>query len=416
MRRRRPRATALAAALSAAALLAAGCGGDGGGDPHTIELVVAQYTEGTQPYWTDLIEDFEADHPGTSVRLRVIGWDNLQNQVNTMVQTRQFPDILNTNLFADYAEAGLLHPARDVLPEDKFTDFVPVLAENASLEGEQYALPFVATVNAMYYNRTIFAEAGISEPPRTWDEFLEAVERVKALPGDHVPYALALGFDGGDYEFGTWARSNGGGWKQDGEWAVNSDRNVATLEFLRDLVVEHGATQPNPGQTNRPDGTWPLFAQGRAAMVYAPLGGSAFLDPVHEAGVDYGTTTHPTNGGAEPSTHGIQDYLVAFDNPGNQELVTEFLDYFYEPENYTAYLEVEGLLPTTESGVEEFRDDPDVGQYVEQIHEARLDPTYEPVWAQLRGTMAGELGTAVAPDGDPRAVLDRGQDIATSGP
>lgn len=416
MRNTRSRTTALLAALWGAVLVAAGCGADEGGDQRTIDLVVAHYTDGTQPYWSELIESFEADHPGTSVRLRVVDWINLQNQVNTMVQTRQFPDVLNTNNFADYAQAGLLHRAEDVLPEEKVADFVPAFAENASFEGEQYALPFVATVNAMYYNRTIFDEAGIAEPPRTWDEFLDAVERVNGLPGDYVPYAMALGSDGGEYEFGTWARSNGGDWKQDGEWAVNSDRNVATLEFLRDLSVVHDATQDNPGQTNRPDGTWPLFAQGRAAMVYAPLGGGAFTGPVEEAGIDYGTMTHPSNNGAQPSTHGIQDYLVAFDNPGKRELVSEFLDYFYEPDNYAAYLRVEGLLPTTVSGGEEFRDDPVVGEYVDQIPQARLDPTYEPVWAQLRGTMAGELGTAVAPDGDPREVLDRGQEIATSSP
>lgn len=375
---KRSPAVRLLALASAAALVATGCGGGPAEDDGTIKLVVAQYTKGTQPYWNELIDSFEKEHPGSTVDLQVIDWGNLQNQVNTMVQTRQFPDILNTNLFADYAESGLLYRAEEVMSKDRLADFLPKFVDNASYDGEQYAFPFVGTVNAMYYNKDVFADAGISEPPETWDEFLDAAEKIKALDGDEVPYALALGSEGGHGEFGVWARANGGGWKDGADWAINSDRNVETLEFLRDLTVEHGYTQSNPGQTNRADGTWPLFAQGKAAMVYGSLGTRAFLDPVEKAGIDYGVTTHPVNHGAEPSALGIQDYLMAFKQPGNQKGVQEFLEYFYQPEHYAEYLRVEGLLPTTESAAAEFREDPETGEYMDMVPKARFDPTSDP--------------------------------------
>ncbi|MGH8966943.1 MAG: extracellular solute-binding protein, partial [Actinomycetes bacterium] len=277
-----------------------------------------------------------------------------------------------------------------------------------------YAFPFVGTVNGLYYNKKIFAEAGIAAPPATWDEFVAAAEKIKALPGDYIPYGLALGTESGDYEFGTWARANGGDWMTDGKWTIDSDRNVETLEFLRSLTL-NGYTQPNPGQTNRPDGTWPLFAQGKAAMVYGSFGTRAFLEPIREGGIDYGITTHPTNHGAPPATHGIQDYLMAFRKDGNQKLVSEFLAYFYRPENYSEYLRVEGLLPTTVSGSEQFAKDPATAEFVELIPEARFEPTSQPVWAELRGTMGTQLGTGVAPDADPKRLLGEFQAIATSG-
>ncbi|MDF5751143.1 extracellular solute-binding protein [Spongiactinospora sp. TRM90649] len=386
-------------------------GGGSGGGQNSIKLVVAQYTEGTRPYWDELIASFKAKNPGKNVELQVIDWANLQSQVNTMVQTKQFPDILNGNVFADYAEAGLLYKAEEVVSKEVLSDFLPSFAENASYDGVQHGLPFVATVNGMYYNKKILKEAGLDKPPATWDELRTAAKAIKALPGGYVPYALALGAEAGGYEFGTWLRANGGDWRTDGKWAVNGERAVETLDFLKALTKD-GYTQPNPGQTNRADGTWPLFAQGKVGMVYASFGTRAFLDQVDKADIDYGTAPFPTNHGAEPATHGIQDYLMAFKKDGNQELVRQFLDYFYQADNYTKYLKVEGLLPTTTSASALMRKDPKVTPIVDMVAKARFDPTSEPVWAELRGTLAAELGATLAPNGDTRAALTKFQQIA----
>lgn len=393
------------------ALTACGGGGSGGAEQQSIKLVVAQYTEGTRPYWDELIKSFEAKNPGKNVDLQVIDWGNLQSQVNTMVQTKQFPDVLNINVFADYAEAGLLYRADEVVSNEVLSDFLPSFAENASYDGAQYGLPFVATVNGMYYNTSILKKAGFDKPPATWDEFRATVKAIKALPEGYVPYALALGAEGGDYEFGTWLRANGGDWRTDGKWTVNGERSLETLEFLKSLTKD-GYTQQNPGQTNRADGTWPLFAQGKVGMVYASFGTRAFLDPVEKAGIKVGAAPHPTNHGAAPATHGIQDYLMAFKKDGNQALVRDFLTYFYQADNYAKYLKVEGLLPTTTSASTVMRQDPKVSPIIDMVAKARFDPTSQPVWSEVRGTIAAELGAALAPGVDSRAALDKFQQIA----
>ncbi|AZM46309.1 ABC transporter substrate-binding protein [Streptomyces sp. WAC 06738] len=409
------RAGGALASASALGALAAACGRPiAAGDPDSIKVVIAQYTDGTQPYWRKLVAKFEDKHPGKSVKLQIIDWGNLQTQINTMVQTGQLPDIANLNLFADYADAGLLHPAEDVLTPEVYGDFMPAFADNASFEGRQYALPFLATVNGMYYNKAILREAGFDGPPETREEFLDAVDRIKALPGKYVPYGLALGIESGHYEFGTWARANGGGWTANGKWAIDSDRNVETLGFLQDLS-RRGYTQPNPGQTNRPDGTWPLFAQGKAAMVYGAFGARAFLDLIEKGDVDYGLAVHPVSHGAAPVAHGIQDYLMAFKKSGNRELIRDFLSFFYRPENYVPYLKAEGLLPTTQSAVDVLKDDRRVGRYVGMTGRARFDPTTRPVWAELLGVMGNDLGKAVSRNSAPEKVLREFQSIAVSG-
>ena len=86
---------------------------------------------------------------------------------------------------------------------------------------------------------------------------------------------MPLGPEEAQAEFFIWAGGNGGGYFKDGQWVVNSPENVETLNFLKQLVDE-GCTQSSPATTNRTDGAWPLFYQGKAAMT----NGAIFLPSV----------------------------------------------------------------------------------------------------------------------------------------
>lgn len=412
-----------AVALSgAAALLLSGCTAAPGSSTEepaeSIKIVVAQYSANTQEYWEKIIAEFKADTPGVEVDLQVLDWGNLMPQVNNMIQTKQYPDILNVTNFADYATAGLLYKADEVLTPEVVSDFLPAFRDNASIDGAQYGLPFIASVNVMYYNVDLFEEAGIAEPPATFDDLLEQCEIFKKLPGDIVPYALSLGTEGGTGTAGTWLYSGGGAWNNDGEWVINSDTNIATMEYLQDLA-EKGCTQPNPGQTNRGDGTWPLFAQGKAAMVYAPLGQvPGFMDPVKEAGLNVAATTHPTNGGADPVALTIQDNLMAFKKPGNKDHVADILARFYEADRYAGISKTEGLFATTKAALDIMLQDTDLEltqEDIDLLQNSRFEPTRVAGWPGANARIKSDIGLAVMSGADARQVLDAIQEVAEAG-
>ena len=64
-----------------------------------------------------------------------------------------------------------------------------------------------------------------------------------------------------------WLFNNGGNWKKDGAWTINSPENVETLTFLKKLTDDK-VTQNNPARTNRAD-AFDLFKSGKAGMVGA---------------------------------------------------------------------------------------------------------------------------------------------------
>ena len=98
--------------LGAAALVPAGCGGD---KPKSIKVVIAEYSrDHTRPFWQGLAEQY-TKQTGVKVDLQVIDWNSIDQQVSTMIQNNQPPDVLNLNSFSSYAKDGLLYSGDEAL-------------------------------------------------------------------------------------------------------------------------------------------------------------------------------------------------------------------------------------------------------------------------------------------------------------
>ena len=421
------RFAATAATFAGLALALAACGGgtgagttgggsasSGGGEQKVtkIKLVAAEYSkENTSAFWTKFAEAYKAK-TGIDLEVQVISWNDLDQQSSTMVQNNAAPDILNLNVYASYAKDDLLWSADDVLSESVKSDLLPNFVKSGTYEGKMYGMPDLSSARALFYNKDLFAKAGIAAPPKTWDEFVADAKKISALGNGTVGYAMPLGPEEAQAEFSIWLFNNGGDWKTDGKWSINSQQNVDTLTFLKNLSTKEKVTQNNPGKTNRTDGAFALFQSGKAGMVvgFSPL--AATLDK--DAKVNYGTAPMPTKDGGTPSTYGVTDYLMAFKKPGNQEAVKAFYDLYYSPDQVNTFIKNEGFLPVTQSGIKVFASDTKLSTYLDTLTGAKLTPTDDPNWDKVKLAVQQSLGAAVGPNGDPKAVLDALQKQAES--
>jgi multiple sugar transport system substrate-binding protein len=374
----------------------------GGGT--AITVVIAEYSKDhTRPFWQALSEQY-TKQTGLRVELQVIDWNSIDQQVSTMIQNNRPPDVLNLNSFSSYAKDGLLHPAKDVLSSATKDDFIDAFARGGEYRGELYGLPILASARAFFYNKSLFARAGIAAPPKTWDELVEDARKIQALGGGTIGYALPLGPEEAQAEWSIWMWNGGGDWKSGEAWTINSDPNVRTLQFLSDLANRHRVTQVNPGKTNRTDGAFQLFKDGKVGMVigFSPL--AKQLDA--EGKVEYGVAAMPTRLD-RAATLGVEDYLMAFKKKGNQDAVKRFLDLYYQPENITRWITAEGFLPVTKAGLERMRSDAKLTPYLDALPNARLVPTTDPAWDKVKLDVQQNIGRAVQPGGDPKQVLDQ---------
>ena len=179
-------------------------------------------------------------------------------------------------------------------------------------------MPLLSSVRLFFYNKDVFKKAGITTPPTTWDDVQADAQKIKDKVKGVFPLGLPLGAEESQAEFFMWAMNNGGGYvDQSGNWAIDSQANVDTINYLKGLD-KAGLTQPNPETTDRKD-AFNEFAQGKIGMlngaVFMPAG---FINKVNNK-LPYGIAPLPTKAGGTPSTLGVQDFLVAFKKDERQE-------------------------------------------------------------------------------------------------
>jgi multiple sugar transport system substrate-binding protein len=380
----------------------------GGADATTIKLVAAEYSkDNTKAFWDAFAKTYKEKY-GYTLEVNVISWDNLDQQSSTMIQNNQAPDILNLNAYASYAKDGLLYSGDEVLPAAVKSDILGAFQKSGTYQGKFYGFPDLSSARAFFYNTDLFAEAGIAAAPKTWAELEDAAAKITAK--GHVGYAMPLGPEEAQGEFSMWLFNNGGDWKKDGAWTINSSENVDTLNFMKSLA-DKKLTQNNPAKTNRAD-AFDLFKSGKAGMVvgFSPLAGALDKD----GKVKYAVAPMPTKAdGGTPQTFGVTDYLMAFKKSNNQKAVQAFYELYYSKDQINTFIEKEGFLPVTTTGLEYFSKNDKLKVYLDTLPNAHLTPTDDPTWDKVKLAVQQNLGAALT--GDPKAVLDKLQQTASNG-
>ena len=402
----RKRVVAIGAVFAASALTLSACGGGGsdakGDAPKSIKLVAAEYSASTKAFWDQFATKYKAK-TGTKLDVQIVSWNDIDQVSSTMLQNNNAPDILNLNVYASYAKDDLLYDSDQVLSSSVKNDLLPNFVKSGTYKGKMYGMPDLSSARALFYNKTLFKKAGIAAPPKTWADFEADAKKISALGGGNAGYAMPLGPEESQAEFSIWMFNNGGDWKTDGKWTIDSAKNIETLNFLKKLAVDDKVTQNNPGKTNRTDGAFAQFQSGKAGMVvgFSPL--QATLDK--DKSVDYGIAPMPTKDGGTPQSYGVTDYLMGFKKSGNQKAVKAFYDLYYQPDQVNKFIKQEGFLPVTQTGLKEFASEPSLKVYLDGLANTHLTPTDDPTWDKVKLAVQQSLGKAVQPDGSPKAVL-----------
>lgn len=400
------------AAAAATSLTLASCGFNGGsggssGDAQSLDLMVASYSDNTKAEWEQIIKDFEAENSGITVNLQVESWTDINNVIKTRVQAGKQPDILNIDAFAGFAADDLLYPAKDIVSQKTLDDFQAAFTDNASLDGTQYGLPFIASARALFYNKDSFAKAGISEPPKTWADFEAAAAKLKAA--GVTPYGMPLGNEEAQAETAIWFYGAGGGYGDAKKLTIDSQENITGATEMQ-KIIEAGFTEANPGSTNRTP-LMNVFIQGQLGM---QVGLPPIVGQIKDKNpaLKYGIAPIPTKDGSS-FTLGVADHLMAFKNKTDKTAsIKKFLDYFYSADVYTTWVAAEGFLPTTKSGSDAMSSDETIKPFLDLLPNAKFYPSTNPDWSAAQGAIQSQIGQ-LGQGADPATLLKSIQSKAT---
>ncbi|MEV7139281.1 extracellular solute-binding protein [Streptomyces tauricus] len=413
------RVTSLIAVASALGVTAAlgGCGSSAGSGDVTLRLVAADYGDSkansSQKYWDKLTRAYEAKHPGVDVQVSVYSWNDVDAKVKAMVDAGDPPDLAQIGAYADYADAGELYRAGDVLSIDTQADFVSQLSAAGEINRAQYGMPFASSTRLLFYNKTLFADAGLT-PPESWSDLASDAAALKAK-GVKYPYALPLGPEEAQAETMMWLLSGGDGYTDTvGSYSLDSPQNVDTFTWLKEKLVDKGLTGPvAPGKLNRAD-AFAAFTRGEVGMLN---GHPTLMKAAAAKGVKFGMVPMPGAKGRSKATMGVADWMMAFKKNGHAEQIGDFLDYVYSDKNVLEFSHEYDLLPVTTSASEAMaldKDDADLVDFLGELPNAELYPVGQTSWAAVSAEIKRQIGQAVSPEGRPAAVLGQLQRAASA--
>ncbi len=146
----------------------------------------------------------------------------------------------------EFAEAGYIKPLADVVGAnvtswDGWAQIPKAVQANASYNDKVYGVPGGTDGRVLYYNKKLFAQAGISTPwnPTSWQEILDAGAKLKAVDGV-TPIQINAGTAMGeattmqgalDLLVGTGAEIY-----QNGKWQGNTQNTRDVLGFYKQLL------------------------------------------------------------------------------------------------------------------------------------------------------------------------------------
>lgn len=416
----RRRTTGWLAVVSALGMTAAvaGCAGPASAQEVTLRLVAAEYGDSaansSKKYWGELVEKYEADHPNVRVQVSVYSWNDVDRKVKEMVAAGKAPDMAQIGAYADYAARNQLYETGQLLSIPVQADFLPQLTEAGKVRRISYGMPFAASTRVLFYNKKLFADAGISSAPETWDELAQDAAALKA-EGVKTPFALPLGPEEAQAETMQWLLSGGAGYTDDvGSYKLDSDANIETFTWLKDELVGKGLTGPtDPAKLNRAD-AFAAFARGEVGMLN---GHPTLMADAAERGVEFGMAPMPGRDGKARANLGVADWMMAFKQNGNRKEIGEFLDFVYSEKNVLAFSRKYDLLPVTTSAshtMSASKSDSDLRPFLDELPQAELPPVGKKSWAGVSAAVKERIGKAVSGNGSPKAVLEALQQEAVS--
>lgn len=365
-------------------------------DEITLDVIICEYGPNTREWFlgsgmngTNFVDKFESENPGVKLNLEVVSWNDVYTVVDTRIASGQAPDILNIDVFANYANDGLLEPVSQYCPDELFNDFFPSFIDNSVIDGVCWAVPDLASARALYYNVDMFNEMGI-EPPATWAELEDVCQTILDFyDGDVYPWGVDMTTDEGQAAFAyyTWA-NNGGFVDENNDWALNTDANVEAIEYAISLV-KNGYTNPNPETQTRYD-LQDMFAAGKLAMCIAPNSMPTYVAD-KGGSINMATAAIPANEGQSSSSVGVMDRIMAFkdesapDQAARDEAIGKFLTFFYNPENYVGWVSMEDFLPAVNSAVEALIEaNPSFEAWLNVLDSSKFYPSAKGEWDQVK--------------------------------
>jgi multiple sugar transport system substrate-binding protein len=229
-----------------------------------------------------------------------------------------------------FYDKNLLRPLDDMLAGYDLSDFAGVI-DAGKYKGKLYALPFRTSSSLMYYNKTLFDQAGVAYPKEgwTWDDLLDISRKLSK--GDVYGYGIAASADDISNVFTTLTPivyAFGGNYFNEEETrpTLDSPNTVKAIKWWSELYTKEKVVPPGSINYTLTRDVQPLFIGGKIAIMIGGDQNAAELSKYPD--LNYGFVVPPKG----PSGTGGWMYTIPV-TAKNPQAAIDYIKWFLEPEN-----------------------------------------------------------------------------------
>lgn len=276
-------------------------------------------------------KEFDEQNDDIVVEYRAIPFDDLVNETLRAFATGNAPDIVSFDNpdFAMFSARGAMLDITDRIANSeviKADNYFPGPLNSVTWEGKYFGIPKYTDTIGVFYNKDLFAKAGITEPPKTWEQLAEYAEKLTD-PANNV-YGVTFSARAGEegtFQFLPLIQMSGGSYTD-----VNTEGAAAALDLWK-KIIDNGWASKDVLSLGQWDSTG-TFNSGNAAMA---ISGPWEVDRmVEDAKFDWGVALLPTltEGGERSSALGGFDWGIMSTTKHPDEAFRA-LEYFASQDN-----------------------------------------------------------------------------------
>ncbi len=237
-----------------------------------------------EDYFSRIIERFEDSYANVKVEYVQKDETTYEEELVDALAANRGPDVAMIHSDWFYKHMDKLSPlALEQERIDSFNNiYLPVVSNLMLQEDKLYGIPLQVDTIGMYYNEDIFSEARINNPPKTWAQFNDTVEKIVERKGDKITKpAAAIGTANNISKADEILLSM---MLQNGTQITSSDRQSATLHtaiqasddepvYTGREALDYYAAFSDPTKTiqtwsTSKDQAWIEFAEGNVGMLF----------------------------------------------------------------------------------------------------------------------------------------------------
>jgi len=154
------------------------------GSVRASDLIINADTSAPAPKqaFQDAVDAFKKENPSINVQFNVYDHESYKQSIRNWL-TSAAPDVVFWyvgNRMAQFVKPGLLEDVSSIYSDDMKKQLGPVATGLVTLDGKQYGVPYTYYQWGIYYRKDIWAKAGITSAPKTWDDLMTACTKLKA--------------------------------------------------------------------------------------------------------------------------------------------------------------------------------------------------------------------------------------------